>query len=151
MRDNPWENFTIIVEDYFFVSNQMLKIICRGNYLLFLLKLYEKKSHYSKMKFRSIREILYRWSIIYDNSEAIISQNMSKCDKASTTKYIGKKVMCANHTPKRGVDIAPHTANCDRSTKTSRLLCRPARGARSSVFCHIWPRPRPPPSWLISW
>ena len=72
------------------------------------------------MKFRSIREILYRWSIIYDNSEAIISQNMSKCDKASTTKYIGKKVMCANHTPKRGVDIAPHTANCDRSTKTSR-------------------------------
>ena len=119
MRDNPWENFTIIVEDYFFVSNQMLKIICRGNYLLFLLKLYEKKSH-SKMKFRSIREILYRWSIIYDNSEAIISQNMSKCDKASTTKYIGKKVMCANHTPKRGVDIAPHTANCDRSTKTSR-------------------------------
>ena len=36
---------------------------------------------------------------------------MSKCVKASTTKYIGKKVMCANHTPERGVDIAPRTAN----------------------------------------
>ena len=27
--------------------------------------------------------------------------------------------MCANHTLERGVDIAPRTANCDRSTKTS--------------------------------
>ena len=67
---------------------------------------------------------------------------MSKYVKASTTKYIGNKVMCANHTLERAVDGVPRTAHRELHWEHQNVVVLswylqcPARGARSSIYCH---------------